>query len=436
MASLSNTLLMIPRELPSYLKVAYSLRYADEPNIGNCLTRITHIVQRTFALITELIYYRPSSDDFQTNREKLQRDFELINQRVSENQKPLCVYFVSSHDHNGAILGNQLYYYHHYKVEGLQKHFAVAPKLVSSQAEMKAFMTSVRERYAGREIKFVDVVAHGGKSSLVIHAPGQPSITAKRLRDDLFSDCAPDAVILLDACNAGLGDRNIADEIARKTPGRKILAPGPSMYFSKPVIRVRGNEPRVVSAVHGFAIFNAYECKSFSHAETRPTQYPYIKDESLESDILSMVRSSIVRNAWLDRFIGEDREDFGRQIIAIYDQLSKKTKALVIKKICENHRHLGEGGAETFLREHPMRHLGKGGAEMFLREHPMHPNVRSAFRSIFNELTHEVREYPAVKWAKLFLGIQNILQVVQAAFRILTFRQAVAPLQLADSVDP
>ncbi|MBS3904890.1 MAG: hypothetical protein KGZ39_06155 [Simkania sp.] len=296
MASLSNTLLMIPRELPSYLKVAYSLRYADEPNTGNCLSRIAHVVQRTFALIKELIYYRPSYQDFQTNRKKLQRDFEVINQTVSESQKPLCVYFVSAHDHNGAILGNQLYYYHHYKIQGLQNHFAVAPKLVSSQDEMKDFMASVRERYAGREIKFVDVVTHGGKSSLEIHAPGQPSITAERLRDDLFSDCAPDATILLDACITGLGDRNIADEIARKTPGRKILAPGPSMYFSKPVIRVRGNEPRVVSAVHGFAIFNAYECKSFSYAERRPTQYPYVKDESLQGDILSIARSSLLRN--------------------------------------------------------------------------------------------------------------------------------------------
>lgn len=108
MASLSNTLLMIPRELPIYLKVAYSLRYADEPNTGNCLTRIPHVVQRTFALIKELIYYRPSYRDFQTNREKLQRDFEVINQTVSENQKPLCVYFVSAHDHQGDCKKNLL----------------------------------------------------------------------------------------------------------------------------------------------------------------------------------------------------------------------------------------------------------------------------------------------------------------------------------------
>ncbi|MCB1112678.1 MAG: hypothetical protein KDK72_08495, partial [Chlamydiia bacterium] len=71
MASLSNTLLMIPRELPSYLKVAYSLRYANEQNTGNFLARITTVAQRIFALIKELIYYRPTLGDFDTNRKKL-----------------------------------------------------------------------------------------------------------------------------------------------------------------------------------------------------------------------------------------------------------------------------------------------------------------------------------------------------------------------------
>ncbi|MCP5507775.1 MAG: hypothetical protein H7A37_05700 [Chlamydiales bacterium] len=412
MASLSNTLLMIPRELPSYLKVAYSLRYANEQNTGNFLARITTVAQRIFALIKELIYYRPTLGDFDTNRKKLKEDFEVINQTVSKNQKPLCVYFVSAQDHNGAILGNQLYYYHHYKIQGLQKHFAVAPKLVSSQDEMKTFMTSIRQQHKGREIKFVDVVSHGSKSSLGIDTLNKSSINAKRLRDDLFSDCAPDATILLDACFTGLGDKNIADEIARKTPGRKILAPGPSMYFSKPVVRVRKNQPQVVSAVHGFAIFNAYVCKSFSYAASKPTQYPYVKDKSLQKDITLIAHSSILRSAWFDRFVGEDREDFRNQIITIYNQLSQETKALVIKKICENQKLLTQAEGETFLRNCPLDY-----------------NVRSAFRSIFDELTYEVREYSTVKWAKLFLSIQNVVEVIQAGFRTLTCRQAIAPIQ-------
>ena len=109
-----------------YLTVAYSLRYADMANEGNYFTRTFNVVQRIFSLIKELISYRPCYEDFQQNKEKLQRDFTAIHQAVEANQKPICIYFVSAHDHNGAILGNQLYYYHHYKIQNLQKHFAVA----------------------------------------------------------------------------------------------------------------------------------------------------------------------------------------------------------------------------------------------------------------------------------------------------------------------
>jgi len=169
MASLSNTLLMIPRELPSYLKVAYSLRYANIPNEGNFIVRMWHAVQRIVSLIKELIHSL-SYLDLLENREKLKRDFTAINLTVAENQKPICIYFVSTYDHSGAILGNTLYYYHHYKIQDLQKHFAVAPQLVSSQDEMKTFMRSIRQQYPDRAIKFVDIVSHGGKSSLEIHA--------------------------------------------------------------------------------------------------------------------------------------------------------------------------------------------------------------------------------------------------------------------------
>lgn len=396
MASITDRFLMIPREIPSYLKVAYSVRYKNEPNSGNLLERICKVVQRTFALIREILSARVS---FFKNREKLAADFEVINQKVSKNQKPLCVYFVSAHDFNGAILGNHLYYYHHYKIQGLQKYFAVAPKVVSSQKEMKDFMLSVKKEHAGREIKFVDIVTHGGKSSLAIQEPNsKDSITVEQLEEELFSECAPDATILLDACTTGLGDKNIADEIARKTPGRKVLAPGPMMFFSKPVIKVKDNNPKVVSAVHGFAIFNAYECKSFSYPEKMTSQYPYVKDKNLAKDIFSIVKCAIVRNARLDRFVKDDRDDLKKQILSVFDQLSEETKALVIKRVDEK----------------------------FLRENPLHISVRSALRATFNELIHEVREYPRVNLTKMLISILNVAEYMRASFRFLICRQAIA----------
>lgn len=401
--SLSNTLLMLPRELPGYLKVAYSLRYANEPNMGNCVIQICRVVQRIFSLVKELIYYRPFYADFQRNKEKLNNYFATINQTIAQNQKTLCVYFVSAHDHNGAILGNHLYYYHHYKIQNLQKYFAVTAKLVASQQEMKDFMRSIKRQYPKREIKFVDVVSHGSKSSLSIHAPGASEIPAEQIREDLFSDSAPDATILLDACMTGLGDRNIADEIARKTPGRTVLAPGPSMYFSKPIIRTRNNIPRVVSAVHGFAIFNAYRCKSFTYKERMPSQYPYVKDKALQGDILAIAGLPALQNSWLDRFIDENREDLKEQAIHIFNQLSSETKTLIKKQVWKNSGSPAER-ANNF-------------GENFLRDHPLHISVRSAFRSVLNELIQEVRDYPGVSQAMALLYTQNVFQVIRAFFR-------------------
>jgi len=246
---------------------------------------VAHLVQRTFSLIKEVV---TQGCNFQatlsTNQEKLQRDFEVINQTVSGSQKPLCIYFVTGFDDSGAVLSNHVYYDHHYKIQGLQQHFAVAPKVVSSQHEMKELMRVILQQSPRREIKFVDVVTHGSKSCLSIKKNDeQKCITPDILKDDLFADCADDATILLNACITGLGDRNIANEIPKKTPGRTILAPGTAMFFSKPVIELSGKEPKVVSAVHGPAIFYAYECNFFSYPEKRPSQYPYIHDWFLHS---------------------------------------------------------------------------------------------------------------------------------------------------------
>ena len=390
---------MIPREIPGYLEVAYSLRYSDVDHEESCLGRIWQAVQRVFSLIQEIICYQPLSYDFLKNRVRLEKDFGEIVQTVVDNEKPLCMYFVSAQDHNGAILGDSLYYYHHYKIQNLQKHFAVAPKVVASQDQMKEFMREIKQQYPQREIKFVDVVCHGRKSSLLIRSSGQAHITPDQLREDLFEDSAPDATILLDACTSGLGDRNIADEIARKTPGRTILAPAPSMYFSKPIIQTENDTPRVVSAVHGFAIFNAYTCKSFSYTERMPSRYPYIKDEALKDDILSIASFPILQNSWLDPYLNEENEEDKQQVIRIFDRLSKETRDFITKQVSEKNGSSIEHG------------------ESFLRESPLDTSVRLAFRSVFNELLHEVRDYPSVSLLKTALYAQNVFQVMSEFFQ-------------------
>ncbi len=289
MASITDSFLMIPRELPNYLQVAYSHRYANEPNEGCCLSRVSTVAQRIFSLVKELLFYHSTKRGFQVTREKLQKEFAKINRTVANNQMPLCIYFVSEHDETGGILGHQIYYYHMYKIQNLQQHYAVAPKLVGSQEEMIDFQRTLRTQYPGREIKLIDAVSHGFKSAWSIQSPDGPSpIKPEELRADLFEDCAPDATILLDACYTGLGNRNIADEIARKTPGRTVLAPGTSMVFSKPIIRVEAGAPKVVAVVHGngfnCGMINASTCKAFSYSQQMPSRYPNVNDDCLLDD--------------------------------------------------------------------------------------------------------------------------------------------------------
>lgn len=260
MASLSNTLLMFPRELPTYLETAYSVRYKDERNPGCLFSRILRVIKRTFALIKEMIHSRRDEDAFRSNADKLFVDFHAMNHAPNPAGKPLCIYLVQRGDHNGAILGDTAYYYHHYKIRHLQNHFHVNAQIVFSQDGVKNFINERANAAPETPIRFVDIVSHGNSDCLSIDG-----FTAAALQDDLFHRCAPDASILLDACLTGAGEHSIAEAIAAKNPGKTVLAPAAPMFFSKPVIQMKDRQPSVVSAVHGPAFFKAYTCKSFLH---------------------------------------------------------------------------------------------------------------------------------------------------------------------------
>lgn len=398
MATLVDSFLLIPRELPRYFYVAYSIRYANHENEGNYFSRFKNIAHRAFLLIKELWYYRPIQDHFDKNRVRLTTDFDVMTKALANSQKPICVYFVSNHDHNGAILGDHLYYYHHYKIRGLENHFAVAPKLVSTQEEMKAFMKEIKVKYPERHIQVVDAVTHGSKSALYIHSPQKKTpITPELLKDDLFEECAPDATIILDACLTGLGDKNIADEIARKTPGRTVFAAGPSLYFSKPVITTGAEGPKVVGLVHGFAVFNAYSAKSFSYTHKMPSQFPYVKDESLKKDIFAIAHFPELQNSWLDAYLDEDNPELRQKVIDLmFTHLSTETKDLILNKID---------------KENP---------EQFVRDNPLHATVRSACRSVLSELIYEVRDFPyIITLAKAHLLMKNVVQAIRVRYQYL-----------------
>jgi len=256
---------MIPRELPSYLSVAYSLRFKDSDKQENFFKRIFEVVSQFFQLVKELITYRPNWYSFDHNIKKLDSDFDGINKRLNESDKPICAYFVSSNDRNGAIIGDPLYYYHHYKIQKFQKHFDVAAKVVRSTKEMFDQLGQLKTKYPNREIKVVDIVSHGGPSMIDINVGEQFNSTYRNenVKENEFESCAQDAVIILDACSTAVGNNSIAENIAKKNRGKTVMAPGTPLFFSKPVFVKKENEVTVKNVVHGFAVVNAYTSKKF-----------------------------------------------------------------------------------------------------------------------------------------------------------------------------
>ncbi|MDB6080967.1 MAG: hypothetical protein JWO53_239 [Chlamydiia bacterium] len=257
-APLSDRLFMILRELPEYFSTAYKLRFRNADSKLN--TTIFVIFKRCVLLIYELISYRPTLENFQRNSVRLDLDFAALNETIKDNDKPICAYFVSSEDSNGAILGDPVYYYHHYKINNFQKQYAVAAKVVRSMLELFDSLKTLKERYPNREIKVVDIVSHGAPEILGIGRFGYPS---EAVVSHGFKECAKDATIILDACSSGKGANSIAQKIAENNPGKTVLAPGAPLFFSKPIIKVQEQKATIEHLVHGFAIIDAYTAKKF-----------------------------------------------------------------------------------------------------------------------------------------------------------------------------
>ena len=269
-APLSSRLFMIPIELPSYLSTAYALRFKEVDNQGNFIQRIVQVVRQTWQLIHELLNFKPNLLTFRHNAEKLETDFQSLNEKVKDSNKPICAYFVSSTDHNGSILGNHLYYYHHYKIRKFERHYAVVAKVVKTTEEMFQFLHQVKEEYKDRPIKVVDIVAHGDNKSISITKETHTGrcYSNVHVQENEFRDCAPDAAIILDACSVGQGNKSIAETIAQKNPGKKVFAPGTSLFFSKPIIYEKDRQPSLEHVVHGFAIVRAYTSRTFRFLTT------------------------------------------------------------------------------------------------------------------------------------------------------------------------
>ncbi|MBS0626042.1 MAG: hypothetical protein JSS32_08335 [Verrucomicrobia bacterium] len=271
-APLSASVLMLPREIPSYLRTARSLRFPETGARENFIQKIVRIVKEYFTLIGELLGGPwPGKDMFEKNIAKLETDFEKIRGELGKSDKPICAYFVAPYDEegNGAILGDRVYYYYHYKIKNFQKDFEIAPFLAHSAEDMFKHLRELKEAYPGKEIQVVNYTSHGDPSTVLMPvSPGdETAYGTNTIKPNEFKDCAEDATILVDACSTGRGKNSFAEAWARNNPGKTVLAPGKSLFFSKPVISRASGKAKIDYLVHGFAIFNAPTARKFHYAK-------------------------------------------------------------------------------------------------------------------------------------------------------------------------
>ena len=267
-APLTSSLFMLAREMPDYLSTAYKLRFSNITEESGWWDQLCGKLSRYKQLISEVLQMGGYQGLFRRNAQRLTTDFATLNREVAKTNRAICAYFVSSNDTNGAILGNHLVYYHHYKIGNLQKHFDVSAKVVHSTAEMFAHLRHLKETYPTRPIRVVDIVAHGNSQNIIINSETSDSGDYSRdsVQENGFRDCAPDAAIILDACSTGDGRNSIAKEIALKNRGKRVFAPASSLFFSKPSFKSREGITEVDHVTHGLAYVNAYTSRQFHYA--------------------------------------------------------------------------------------------------------------------------------------------------------------------------
>lgn len=247
---------LIPRSFGSLVKATYSWHYANKQYNG---LWVIAKLQKAFDIFKSVFIFLGSlfSGNDDINRYKLNQKFEEIRRKNSSNlnqsNKPICAYFVSKQDDNGAVItGDVLKYYHLHKILNLSEHYIVHPYVINTSADIQRHMTTLEN------VSLINIVAHGDRDMVCI----DDSMT---LTDTPFANLANNAEIILDACSVAAGTNSYAHKIASANRNRNVTVFGPSNYlfFSKPVIEVKEDGPHVSGVDHGFCIITPYKMCSF-----------------------------------------------------------------------------------------------------------------------------------------------------------------------------
>ncbi len=275
-APLIHSAFMMPRELCSYFSTAYSLRYPEyvEPSL-NLAQRVVAVFQRVKVLLEELLYSYFTSFEKLLVIQDLRQDFAALSQKLPESEKPICAYFISSKDHNGALLSRRVYYYHHYKLQQYEQHYALSAKVIESVQEMFDHLIELKREYPTRNILLVDLVCHGSPQSLSLSGEGKDRWDLEDLQNNQFHMCHENATIILDACSSGSGTNSFGSRLASMNAGKTVFAPQFQLFFSKPIIFSSNTIfPTIEYVVHGFSLAIAYTCARFFQSNTASSLSP------------------------------------------------------------------------------------------------------------------------------------------------------------------
>lgn len=234
---------LILRSLPGLIEAAYTFENKNANH--NFLQRFYKKFCLFFSIIKNTFI---KFDDFQRtiNTDKLREEFKKIRHQHHSDSKPICVYVVEgSNDGNGAILGNNLVYYHLYKIKLLSKHYNVFPSLVSSVEQLNKKLSKHKAK-----VNLIDMVAHGNNER----------VGSILLENCKLQNISEDGQMILDACSTASEEQSIATKIAQEN-NIEVFACEAPLFFSKPHISDSNDHPRVEKVSHGFCIYEPYWMK-------------------------------------------------------------------------------------------------------------------------------------------------------------------------------
>lgn len=147
---------------------------------------------------------------FNNNKNILQEKFSEIRADNKVSDQKIAAYFVSSHDHNGFLLGTAATLNHFQEIKNLQTHgYTVYPHVVDNFFQIYYRLPEA--------VNLVYITAHGDPDSLDIeYFHIYSNLTLPNL--------GKEADIVLYSCSTGVGlESSIASKMAKDNPGANVF---------------------------------------------------------------------------------------------------------------------------------------------------------------------------------------------------------------------